>query len=108
MERLRDRLDRAVADGAGNDASQLFRDWPAYASDLIAILKMQQNEDHDDAIAVLEDSISGASRAKDQVIRGNLSLAEATQSGRDHIEQACGAVIGVASTLKFTRSIKNG
>lgn len=108
MERLRDRLDRAVADGAETDASQIFREWPAYASDLIAILKMQNSDEHKDAIKALEDSIGGASRAKDQIIRGKVPLAEATQNGRELIDQVCSAVIGVASTLKFTRSIGNG
>lgn len=108
VERLRDRLERAVADESGTDASQILRDWPLFASDLIAILQLQKSGDHDDAIKALEDSIAASSRAKDQIIGKKASLADATQAGREQIDQACSAVARVASTLKFTRSIEDG
>jgi hypothetical protein len=108
VERLRDRLERAVADDHESDASQILRDWPLFASDLIAILELQKTGDHADAIKALEDSIAASSRAKDQIIGKKASLPEATQSGREQIDQACSAIARVASTLKFTRSIENG
>lgn len=108
VERLRDRLERAVADESETDASQILRDWPLFASDLIAILELQKTSDHEDVIRALEDSIAASSRAKDQIIGRKASLADATQAGREQIDQACSSVARVASTLKFTRSIENG
>jgi hypothetical protein len=105
MERLRDRLDRAVVEGVDADVSQIFRDWPGYANDSIAILKLQRSDDHADAIGILEESISMASRAKDQIIGRKSSLADASQMGREQIDRACTVVAGVASTLKFSRSV---
>jgi len=106
MQRLRDRIDRAVAQGSDDEVSQILRDWPGYASDSIAILKMQTSDDHSAAIRALEDSVVAASRAKDQIIGKKASLPDATEDARELIDRACSAVSTVASTLKFTRSIR--